>query len=420
MDMPFVASSQTLATCPTGACQSENEDKRIVNQSLPQGTVAASDQFQLACSIWHRVANAYTVAIATLAETGSNTFRDPGLGRSDEPPQLAIGSVSILGKPLPVKPASHARIGFDIPAPRGAQLIIEHLCVEQLLARECRPLSAGDTALEIKTHPEASHIACALRAGDQAIKGVQFDVDCGQCIEPTARNFIVIGAMKAGTTTLFELLAQHPALCRTWAELPGVSSTKEINYFRNLYRDDDSQLHYDWRFPFDPARHAWTLEASPGYTKWPASKSVPARIASLGGNTRLAYILREPIDRIESHLAHMLYNGRNIKRIKHCIRASSYALQLDKFIAHIERNDILLLDFEQLRQDPLAILEQISDFLGIDRIDSQSVIHNKRGIDFQLDASRRAEITEALRPDVQRLISVYGFKPAEAWLPGAT
>ena len=147
---------------------------------------------------------------------------------------------------------------------------------------------------------------------------------------------------------------------------------------------------------------------------------VPARIASLGGDTKLAYILREPIDRIESHLAHRLHNRGEIKRLKHFIRASCYALQLDKFIAHIERADILLLDFEQLRQDPRAILEQISDFLDIDRIAIQSKIHNTRGIEYQLDAKLRVELSEAVRPDVQRLISVYGFKSAETWLQGAT
>jgi hypothetical protein len=322
----------------------------------------------------------------------------------------------IFGEPLPVRAACHARIGFDVASPRRAEVIIEHLHVGKLLARECRPLAVGASALEIKTHPEASHIACLLQAGDRPIDGVRFNVDCGERIERTPRNFIVVGAMKAGTTTLFELLAQHPALCRTWAELPGVSFTKEINYFRDLYRKGDTPLHYDWRFPFDAARHAWTLDVSPGYAQWPRSKAVPARIASLGGQTRLAYILREPIDRIESHLAHTLGDVGKITNLQHYIRTSSYAMQLDKFTAHIERDDILLLDFEQLRRNPAVILAQVCDFLAIDRFAGRSVVRNRRSIEFRLDARRRAELAEAVRPDVQRLISVYGFRPAERWL----
>lgn len=306
-------------------------------------------------------------------------------------------------------------IGFDIASPQGAELVVDHLRHEELLAREHRPLTAGASALEIKTHPALSHVACSLRVDGRPIDGVRFNVDCGRPIEPTARNFIVIGAMKAGTTTLFELLAQHPALCRTWAETPGMSFTKEINYFRRLYRKGDTPLHYDWRFPFDPAKHVWTLEASPNYSKWPINKGIPRRIASLGGETKLAYILREPIDRIESHLAHMLRRGK-IRHVRHCICTSRYAMQLDKFTPFFSRDDILLLDFEQLRRNPAAILAQVCDFLGIDHFAPTSVVHNKRSIKFRLDAKQRADFAEMLRPDVQRLISHYGFSPAERWL----
>lgn len=298
-------------------------------------------------------------------------------------------------------------------------MVIEHLQRNQLLARERRPLVSGANSIMLKTHPRASHIVCSLLASNRAIDEVQFKVDCGRRIEPTARHFIVIGAMKAGTTTLFELLAQHPALCRTWAELPGVSFTKEINYFRRLYWKGNTPLHYDWRFPFDAARHGWTLDVSPGYAKWPGSRGVPARIASLGGETKLAYILREPVDRIESHIAHTLSLGGEVKNLQHYIRTSRYAWQLDKFMAHIDRDDVLLLNFEQLQREPDAILAQVCDFLGIERISSRNEIHNTRAIDFALDPKQRAELAKAVRPDVRRLIDVYGFTPAEKWLRGA-
>jgi hypothetical protein len=91
-------------------------------------------------------------------------------------------------------------------------------------------------------------------------------------------------------------------------------------------------------------------------------------------------------------------------------------MQLDKFTAYFPRDDILLLDFEQLRRNPAAILAQVCDFLAIDRFAPTSVVHNRRDIKFRLDAKQRAEFAEILRPDVQRLISHYGFRPAERWL----
>jgi hypothetical protein len=326
------------------------------------------------------------------------------------------GRAIVLSKPLAVRPSCHARISFNIASPRGAELIVEHRNGDQLLARECRPVPPRTCVSEIKTHPEASHIACLLQARGVPIEGVRFALDCGDPIQPTGRNFIVIGAMKAGTTSLFAMLARHPALCQTWAHTPGMSFPKEINYFFRLYRKSDTPLHYDWRFPFDPSRHAWTLDVSPNYAKYPGSKAVPARIASLGGETKLAYILREPIDRIESQIAHTLQHERTAN-LPHCIRTSRYALQLDKFMTYFERDDILLLDFEQLRQDPAGILARICDFLAIERIaPRRRKIHNRRDFDYRLDLTQRAEFAEALRPDVQRLISVYGFTPAESWL----
>jgi len=331
--------------------------------------------------------------------------------RVDDPKEMTA-----FGSSVPVRKASHAVVRFDIAAPKWSELVVEHRCGKKLWARECRPLAVGARALEIKTHPEASHIVCSLQAGDRSIDGTSFQVDLGERIESTGRNLIVIGAMKAGTTTLFHLLAQHSAICRTYAELPGASFTKEINYFNKLYREGDTDVHYDWRFPFDPARHAWTLDVSPNYAKLPQTEAVPSRIAMLGGVTKLIYILREPVDRIESNLAHSLRNRGKLVKLSTCIRTSQYARHLDSFTAHIPRDDILLLDFHQLADDPAAILAKICDFLGIERFVAETAVHNTRGIDFQLDATQRAELADVLRPDVQALIDRYGFEPAKGWL----
>jgi hypothetical protein len=320
------------------------------------------------------------------------------------------------GDGIPVRGGSHALVTFNVPAPRAAELVVDYRRDGQILARECRPLVVDACSLEIKTHPEASHIVCAIKVGDRLIGGVRFDADCGDRIEPTGKNLIVIGAMKAGTTTLYHLLTQHSAICRTYAELPGASFTKELNYFNKLYRATDTDVHYDWRFPFDPATHAWTLDVSPNYAKLPRTKAVPSRIAALEGDTKLVYILREPVDRIESNLAHSLRNKGKLARLTTCIRTSQYARHMKNYTAHIPRDDILLLDFRQLTHEPAAALAEISDFLDIDRFVARTAIHNKRGINFRLDASQRAELADILRPDVETLIERFGFEPAKSWL----
>ena len=200
--------------------------------------------------------------------------------------------------------------------------------------------------------------------------------------------------------------------------MPGASFTKEVNYFNKLYRASDTNIHYDWRFPFDPARHAWTLDVSPNYAKLPRTRAIPGRIAALEGDTRLIYILREPVDRIESNLAHGLRNRGKLARMSTCVRTSRYARHMDSFVEHIPRDNILLLDFHQLTHDPAAVLAQICDFLRIDLFVAQTIPHNTRGVDFRLEATKRAELAEILRPDVEVLIDRYGFTPAKAWLQG--
>ena len=309
-----------------------------------------------------------------------------------------------------------ARASFGAEASTGSTFSVDHIHNETALAREIRPVPTGAKSIEFKVHPNASHIDCELHGANDETDRVSLNVECGDPAEPIGRHFIVIGAMKAGTTTLFRALEQHPRLCRTWSEGPGPSFVKEINYFRRQYRLGDSPLHYDWRFPFAPGEHAWTLDVSPNYAKLPGSQTVPARIASLGARVKIAYILRDPVERVESHIAHWKQHGTSDRNIEHCIRLSCYAMHLDNFCSHFSKDDILLLDFEQLRRDPASLFGSIYGFLDIESVSPESEVHNQRSNGFELQSDTRREIAESVRPDVQRLIDEYGFSAARNWL----
>ena len=73
-------------------------------------------------------------------------------------------------------------------------------------------------------------------------------------------NFaIIIGAMKAGTTTLFDHLAAHPAIAP--------ASPKEPGFFAFEEKFDAGLASYEALFDFDAESHKWALEASTDYTK---------------------------------------------------------------------------------------------------------------------------------------------------------
>src|SRR5690606_37502208 len=113
---------------------------------------------------------------------------------------MIVPGGELSSEPLVVRAGSHARLTFGTASPEGAECTIEHLRQGKLLARECRPVDPGARGLEVKTHPDCSHLACSLQVKGERIGDPRFSVDCGEPIKPTLRNFIVIGAMKSGTT----------------------------------------------------------------------------------------------------------------------------------------------------------------------------------------------------------------------------
>lgn len=173
---------------------------------------------------------------------------------------------------------------------------------------------------------------------------------------------IIIGAMKAGTTTLHSILNQHPEIC--------AGHKKELDFFRKD-REPMPQTYFD-EFPrFDPARHRVQLDSSPNYSKLPRMKGVPERIAAYDGPVRMIYIMRDPVARIHSHIYHNFKTKRwhpdtlTRSQIDFCIEVSSYHKQLEAYARAGLENDILLLDFQQLVETPVIVAQQVFAFLDL-------------------------------------------------------
>lgn len=178
-------------------------------------------------------------------------------------------------------------------------------------------------------------------------------------------NFLVIGAMKAGTTSLYSYLNVHPEVF--------MSETKELHYFvaeKNLRR---GRGWYERQFSKAGAAIA-VGEASTDYTKYPLFRGVPARIATLVPGVRLIYVLRNPLERIRSHYLHDVARGKERRRIgeavsgnEHYLAPSRYALQVEEYLEHFPREQLLLVTSEDLRNDRRAIMRRVHDFIGVDR-----------------------------------------------------
>jgi hypothetical protein len=197
-----------------------------------------------------------------------------------------------------------------------------------------------------------------------------------------APAFLILGAAKAGTTSLHHYLNEHPRIS------PPI--IKEIHYFDHSYRRGLGW--YLAHFPLNTV-DGITGEATPYYLFHPL---VAQRVASDLPDARLIALLRNPIDRAVSHHNHELGDGyedlpleeaieREDERLRgeeerivadpgyksfshqhHSYLARGrYAEQLKRWFEHFDRDRILVLGAEELFEDPKSCAEQAQEFLGL-------------------------------------------------------
>jgi hypothetical protein len=227
---------------------------------------------------------------------------------------------------------------------------------------------------------------------------------------------LIIGAMKAGTTSLFDYLVAHPQIARC--------RPKEPNFFGSPKKWHKGREWYESLWPdYDPTRHAYALEASTHYAKHPMHEEAARRIAGFDARFKFLYIVRDPVARIESHIAHNIAEGRITlesypKRVPHAVNISRYAFQLDRFRKAVGQ-EVLVLDFDELKDDPQRLLRRCTDFLGIDGFAFEArppsnVRPARNGSEtFRLSEAERRELRQELDPDMRRLGATWGIDVAK-------
>jgi sulfotransferase family protein len=173
---------------------------------------------------------------------------------------------------------------------------------------------------------------------------------------------LIIGAMKSGTTSLFEILKQHPEIAPC--------SKKEPDFYTTV---DDPVSNWDkylslWNWV--PDRHKIAMEASTSYTKAPLIKGVPDKISSSPTkNFKFIYMMRDPQKRITSQVRHAIYEGwgksLDEEFTDDLIYFTQYAMQLDKYYTLFPKERFLLLTLEEFKSNPDLVLSQICKFLDI-------------------------------------------------------
>jgi hypothetical protein len=177
-------------------------------------------------------------------------------------------------------------------------------------------------------------------------------------------NFLVIGAMKAGTGSLALYLRSHPDIY-----MPAV---KELWFFNDRSNPNKD---LDWyRNQFAGARGEKAVgEATPTYAAYPLWKGVAEGVATVLPGARLIYLIREPVARIRSHYVMMLRSGRQVlpideavERDPRFIQHSQYAMQIERYLRFYPRESILLVLSEDLKTKRKETMARIFSFLQVD------------------------------------------------------
>lgn len=172
-------------------------------------------------------------------------------------------------------------------------------------------------------------------------------------------EFVIIGAQRSGTTTLFRHLSEHPSIF--------MPEEKELHYFdRNFNRGVDW---YRDRFA-GAAPHQRTGEATPRYMSVP--KAID-RMASVIPDALLVAILRDPVDRTYSQFWMERIRGRVHGTFEQYLgsqpdplAASRYVDQLRYVCSRFPRNQLLVLLYEDLRDRPRDTYAQACAFIGVE------------------------------------------------------
>lgn len=248
-------------------------------------------------------------------------------------------------------------------------------------------------------------------------------------------DFLIIGAPKAGSTALHNALEQHPQLF--------LSTPKEPKYFltggqrprRTHHRgpgDAHSAQEWVWRrdryerlFDAAPAG-ALKGESTPFYL-W--DEAAHARIAATVPHAKLIAVIRDPVDRAHSNWAHLRSDGlepeadfrracdlepdrvgRGWAPFWRYLELGRYGEQLESLFMHVPREQVHVLRYRQLSDEPARTLDQIATFLGVE----PGVVGTIPGSNV-VPYAGPGMVNDGLRRAIRGGAALAGFVPPKAW-----
>ncbi|GGY40831.1 sulfotransferase [Parvularcula lutaonensis] len=201
-------------------------------------------------------------------------------------------------------------------------------------------------------------------------------------------DFVIVGAMKSGTSSLYSYLIKHPQIMPAFR--------KETHYFTRGKRAGYTENWYRAHFPLKVAKgRRLTGEATAGYSFEPGaiealSETVP--------DAKIIMLLRDPVERAISHYFHELRAGRETLPIEEAMaieddrqlaalragesgretmihasykRRGIYHEQIRRLWRHFPRNQVLVMGSTDVFEAPERAVARVCDFLGVKTMNEQ-------------------------------------------------
>jgi len=190
-------------------------------------------------------------------------------------------------------------------------------------------------------------------------------------------DFLIIGAAKSGTTTLFRYLCKHPQVYNPIKDADSFGKKGEVFYKEpNFFsRDDIYAKGIDWYASlFNRASPQQVCgEATTDYTKYPQFPESAARIAQHLPHVKMIYIMRHPVERAYSYYLQLNVKSKfketfeeHIQNKNVSLDGSDYMLQIEQYLKFFPRESFLFLLMDDLSQHPRETLKKVCNFIGID------------------------------------------------------
>jgi hypothetical protein len=251
----------------------------------------------------------------------------------------------------------------------------------------------------------------------------------------TLPDFLIIGAARSGTTSLYEYLIQHPSIIR------GIG--KEVYFF-----DKEFQKGVNWYKSFFPTNfvksrlenklqtNCLTCEATPRYLYHP---STPKRVFEIIPNVKLIILLRNPIDRAYSHYQmevssgnedlsfedaidqeknrisddmQKMENDENFYSVnfyrKSYLTRGIYVDQIKRWFKYFPREQFLILKSENLYSDPSKVYGQVLDFLDLSKFKLNSFEAHRMRKYSNISPETRKKLSNYFKPHNKQLYELLG------------